>query len=145
VPQRNDTSKIRHTKPFQHCNITHWTHIDDIWNGSAVTCLVCWPQTILFLAWLWIKSAKLSTSTVPGQHGMSKIRHTKPFLHSNITHWTHIDDISNGSTVSCLVFWPQTTVILGWLWVKSAKLMASGSARATWHVKNQIHKTFSAF
>jgi hypothetical protein len=42
-------SKISHTGPSQHCDITHWTATWRKWNGFAVPCLVCWLQTSLVL------------------------------------------------------------------------------------------------
>jgi hypothetical protein len=37
------------------------------------------------------------------------------------------------------VCWLQTTLVLAWLWLKSAKLLDSSSATVTWHVQNHPH------
>jgi hypothetical protein len=42
-------------------------------NGPAVVSYVSLLKTILILAWLWLKSAKLWPATVPSEHGKSKI------------------------------------------------------------------------
>ena len=37
VPQAHGVSKISHTEPSQHCNITHWTHMEEMeWLSSAL-------------------------------------------------------------------------------------------------------------
>ena len=37
VPNRHGMSKISHTEPSQHCNIIHWTHMEDMkWFSSAL-------------------------------------------------------------------------------------------------------------
>jgi hypothetical protein len=38
----------------------------------------------------------------------------------------------------------QTILVLAWLWLKSAKLFASGSDKSTWHIQNQPHRAFSS-
>ena len=44
------------------------------------------------LAWLWLKPATLlASSSATAGHGMSKISHTEPSQHCNITHWTHME------------------------------------------------------
>ncbi len=44
--------------------------------------------------WFWVGSGwnlpNFCLAAMPQGHGMSKIRHTKPFQHCNITHWTHM-------------------------------------------------------
>jgi hypothetical protein len=46
----------------------------------------------------------------------------------------------NGPAVVSLVCWLQTTLVLAWLCVKSAKCLASDTvAKRTWHVQKQPH------
>jgi hypothetical protein len=56
-----------------------------------------WSACCKQLAWLWlVKSAsglKILLATVPMGHGMSKISHTEPSQHCNITHWTHMEEM----------------------------------------------------
>ena len=49
-------------------------------------------------AWFWLGSAAWNLpnfwqAAVPNRHGMSKISHTEPSQHCNITHWTHIEEM----------------------------------------------------
>ena len=37
-------------------------------------------------------------ATVPRGHAMSKIGHTKPSYHGNITHWTHMEEMKWSSS-----------------------------------------------
>ena len=58
VPRRHSMSKICQTAPSQHCNITHWTHMDEMkWFSSAM--LPVLAANNLGFAWLWLRSAKL--------------------------------------------------------------------------------------
>ncbi len=51
-------SIISQTEPSQHCNITHWTHIEEMkWFSSAMNSMLA--ANNLGLAWLWLKSDKL--------------------------------------------------------------------------------------
>jgi hypothetical protein len=58
VPQGHGVSKISGTESSQHGFIAHWTHMEEMKYGSAVPCFMCWLQTTLVLAWLWLRSTK---------------------------------------------------------------------------------------
>jgi hypothetical protein len=42
-----------------------------------------------------------------------------------------------------LVCWLQTILVLAWVFLNSAKLLASGSDKSTWHIQNQPHRASS--
>ena len=52
VPQGHGVSKISHTEPSQHCNITHWTHMEEMeWLSSALLGVLGASRPVV-LAWL---------------------------------------------------------------------------------------------
>jgi hypothetical protein len=55
-----------------------------------------------------------------------------------------MEEMKYGSAVPCMVCWLQTTFVLAWLWLKSAKanLSARDSATGTCSVQNQWHRAF---
>jgi nitrous oxide reductase accessory protein NosL len=76
---------------------------------------------------------------------MSKISHTEPSQHCNITHWTHIEKRKWFNSSAMLYVLSTNNLgfgILAWLWLKSVQLLASSSATQTWHVQNQPHRAF---
>ena len=53
-------SKISQTEPSQHCNITHWTHMEEMkWFSSAMLGVLTSNNLGVACACLWLKSAKL--------------------------------------------------------------------------------------
>ena len=75
------------------------------WNGSAVPCLVCWLQTTLVLARLWLESAKLFCHR-QCQGDMACQKSVMQSLLNIVTSLISlIWGIWNGSAVPCLVCW----------------------------------------
>jgi hypothetical protein len=67
-------------------------------------------------------------------------------LHSMVTSLTgSIWRKWNGPAVVSLVYWFHTSLVLAWLWLKYAKLLASKSIKRTWHVQNQPYGAFIAW
>jgi hypothetical protein len=52
-------SNISQTEPSKHCNITHWTHMEEMkWFSSAMLGVLAANNLGVACAWLWLKSAK---------------------------------------------------------------------------------------
>jgi hypothetical protein len=75
-------------------------------------------------------------------HGMSKISHTEPFHHCNITQWTHIDEMKwfSSSMVGVLA---AKNLSIGLALAEICQTFACGSDKSTWHVQNQPHRASS--
>jgi hypothetical protein len=87
-------SKISHTEPSQHFNITHWTHMEEIkWFGSVLLGVLAANNLGFCLALAEI----CQTFELPQCQGdttcMSKISQTEPSQHCYITHWTHMEEM----------------------------------------------------
>ena len=77
---------------------------------------------------------------------MSKISHTQPSHHDNITHWTHMDE-KKWSSSGFLSLLAASNLGFGLALgngKSSAKLLASDSAKRAWHVQNQPPTAFIA-
>jgi hypothetical protein len=93
-------SKISHTEPSQHCNITHWAHVKTMKGFSSAMLGVLAAYILGFgLASLAAATGWTMPNFWPAarkckaDHGMSKISHTEPSQHCNITHWTHVQEM----------------------------------------------------
>ena len=75
---------------------------------------------------------------------MSKISHTQPSQHANITHWTHMKEMKwSSSGFLAGVIAANNLGVTDWLWLnKSVKLLASDSAESAWYVQNQPRRAF---
>jgi hypothetical protein len=98
----------------------------------------------LGFAWLWPESAiPFWPAAVPRRHGMSKISHTEPSHHCNITHRTHMEEMKCFSSAMLGVLAMQTTLVLlgchGW----DLPSVLDCSAKETWHVQNQPDRASS--
>jgi hypothetical protein len=71
---------------------------------------------------------------------MTKISHTEPSQHYNSTHWSHMEQMKWFSSAMLGVLAVNTSMLLAWLWLKSAKLLSSTSATGVWHDQNHPHR-----
>jgi hypothetical protein len=107
-----------------------------------VSFLVCWVQRTLVLAWLSPKSAKLVAS-----NSAKKAWHVQNQPHRAFITWQEyhpLEPYGGNEMVQqwfFLVCWVQRTLVLALLWLKSAKLLASNSAKKAWHGMSKISLT----
>ena len=99
VPQEHGVSKISLTEHSQHCNITHWTQMEEMkWFISAMLCVLGANNLGFGLALAEICQT-FRPVTVPQEHCVSKISLTEPSQHCNITHWTQMEEMKWFSSV----------------------------------------------
>jgi hypothetical protein len=99
-------------------------------------------HTILVLALHWLKSAKLVANNM-SQEAMTCPKSATWSLHrvENITHWTPMEEMINGTAIVFMRNWLQTTLVLALHWPKSAKLFASDGAKRTGHDMSKTSHT----
>jgi hypothetical protein len=84
-----------HVEPSQHCDITHWTHMEEMeWFDSALLGVLAATNLGSCMALAEIcQTCVLPQCQEDMGHGKSEISQTEPSQHCNITHWTHMEEM----------------------------------------------------
>ena len=87
-------SKISTMEPSYCCNFTHWTNMEKMkWSSSGFLGVLASNNLAVLAYGFGLNRPNFWPATVPRGHGMSKISHTEPSQHGNITHWTHMEEM----------------------------------------------------